>query len=390
MPKSGLKKTLRQKAEEIVTPVPAEPAELSGDEARALIHELQVHQVELEMQNEELRRAQNEIEESRSKYFELYDFAPVGYFTFNGEGIITEANLYGAGLLGVERLFLTGKPFALYMAPECKDAFHIYLRSIFKGHEPGSKEFQLAARDGREYYVTINTVLKKEKEPPECHAAVTDITERRKLEEQVKISLEEKEVLMREIHHRVKNNLQLVSSLLSIQERQSGEPGLRRALQQSRDRVRSIGRIYEMLSMSGNLTSVDCGRYITSLADELSATYSRPGIVLTITSDEISMDMNRAVPVALIVNEIATNAFKHAFPGGRAGRVDIEISTSPGNLVTLAIRDDGIGHQEEHDDVNQASLGMQIVEGLVSQLKGTMKRDRATEQGTHISVTFKN
>ena len=124
--------TLRKRAKETLRLQTENPQELSTENVQSLIHEQQVHQIELEMQNEELRRVQNELKEARNKYSDLYDFAPIGYFTFDKNGLILEVNLTGANKLGVERSFLIKKPFSLYVAFSSRNVFYLHLRQDFK------------------------------------------------------------------------------------------------------------------------------------------------------------------------------------------------------------------------------------------------------------------
>ena len=124
--------TLRKQAERTLKGRTSDLEKLSTRDIQSLVHELQVHQIELEMQNEELRRAQSEFEDSRNRYSNLYDFAPIGYFTFDKNGLILEVNLTGANILGVERSFLIKKPFSLYIAFGSRDVFYLHLRKVFR------------------------------------------------------------------------------------------------------------------------------------------------------------------------------------------------------------------------------------------------------------------
>jgi PAS domain S-box-containing protein len=173
---------LRKRAEEIVRKRigEKEPEKLSAAEARRLVHELQVHQVELEMQNEELRLSQTMLEESRSKYADLYDFAPVGYFTLDRNGVILDANLTVAALLDVERSGLIGKPFTLFITRESQDAFFLHRKRVMTREEPQTCELQLKSKDGSERFAEIESIPV---EGNTIRAAVIDVTKRKRAED---------------------------------------------------------------------------------------------------------------------------------------------------------------------------------------------------------------
>jgi PAS domain S-box-containing protein len=160
-PKKPEKKTpseLRKKAEEKLQTTITPPKGMSDKETRELIHELQVHQIELEMQNEELRKAETEIEESRSRYSDLYDFAPVGYFTFDKNGLILELNLTAAKELGVERSVLVKKPFRAYISVEDREVFNSHLQKVFKSDTRQTCEIQLKKKDGNLFYAQLESI----------------------------------------------------------------------------------------------------------------------------------------------------------------------------------------------------------------------------------------
>lgn len=170
------------------------------EDIERLIHELEVHQIELELQNEELRNAHVIIEESRTRYAELYDFAPVGYFTFDREGVIKEINLAGAKLLDVERSLLINKPFNGFIAPEFRDVFHSHRRKLFANDTKQTCELKLLKRDGTSFYASLESeaLADSEKNSTQYLSAVSDITERKRAEEIIRISYDEMEQRVQE------------------------------------------------------------------------------------------------------------------------------------------------------------------------------------------------
>jgi len=180
---------LRKRAEDALQEKTEELQELSIKDARSLIHELQVHQIELEMQNEELRRAQKELEESRDRYSDLYDFAPVGYFSFDKNGLIIEVNLTGAKKLEVERNFLVKKPFSLFISPGSKDVFYLHLRQVFSTGVRQICELKLVDKKGIQFDAILESLSVQGGNSGHCRTAISDITERKKADEDIRNAL---------------------------------------------------------------------------------------------------------------------------------------------------------------------------------------------------------
>lgn len=191
---------LREQAEEILRRNTGGLQQKSDKDVQGLVHELQVHQIELEMQNEELRRAQLELEESRNRYSDLYDFAPIGYFTFDKNGIILEVNLTGASKLGMERSFLIKKPFSLYIAPEGKDVFYLHLRQVFKTKTQQTCEIKLLSNDRIQFDARLESLFVQDSENKsgQCRTAINDITESKRAEEMLRLAHDELEIRVRE------------------------------------------------------------------------------------------------------------------------------------------------------------------------------------------------
>ncbi len=151
--------TLRRQSEERLRSQVDLPDEISTEDSDVLVHELRVHQIELEMQNEELRRSQVQLDESRMRYADLYDFAPVGYLTFDRTGLIVEANLTAAKLLGKERALILDVPFFLYVIEKDRNAFHLHLAKVFKTGERQACEVRLTTGIGEEFYARLDSIF---------------------------------------------------------------------------------------------------------------------------------------------------------------------------------------------------------------------------------------
>ncbi len=185
--------TLRKQAERALKGQIVDLQKLSTEDVQSLVHELQVHQMELEMQNEELRRTQNELEESRNRYSNLYDFAPIGYFTFDKNGHIIEVNLTGANILGIERSFLIKKPFSLYIAFSSRDVFYLHLRKVFRTNTRQTCEIKLVDKNKNQFDARLESLAVKDNGGnfSQCRTAIIDVTELKKAEEKLQRAYDE-------------------------------------------------------------------------------------------------------------------------------------------------------------------------------------------------------
>jgi len=222
-------------------------------------------------------------------------------------------------------------------------------------------------------------------------ALALESEERRQAEEQLKASLKEKEVLLKEIHHRVKNNLQIISSLLSLQAEEIRDPAALEKFRDSQARIQSMALVHEKLYQSKDLGKIDMGAYIASLAQTL--VHAQGGgqqnarIRLQVEAEEQYVTLDTAIPCGLILNELLSNALKHAFPGGRAGRIAIRFRKAAEDRFTLTVEDDGEGLPEQFDLQQSPSLGLRIVHALTDQLDGQLRMQH--NGGASFGLTFR-
>jgi two-component sensor histidine kinase/HAMP domain-containing protein len=214
-----------------------------------------------------------------------------------------------------------------------------------------------------------------------------ELVERKKAEQRITASLEEKEVMLKEIHHRVKNNLQVVSSLLNLQSRQIRDRAALEMFTESQNRVKSMALIHEKLYQSEDLARVDFTEYARNLSEYLFRAYDVNGNVeLDVEAGDVKLGINSAVPCGLIVNELVSNSLKHAFPNGSRGRISIRCYRSEKKRPVLVVGDDGAGIPDQIDVERTDSLGLQVVSTLIHQLSGTLELDRSN--GTRFTITF--
>jgi PAS domain S-box-containing protein len=219
----------------------------------------------------------------------------------------------------------------------------------------------------------------------------TDITSRKQAEEQIPASLKEKEILLQEIHHRVKNNMQVISSLLKLQADTIKDETLREAFKESQNRVRAMSMIHEKLYQLEGLARVNFRDYLTSITRYLYQSYgTHPGgIKLKTDVEDLSLDISTAIPCGLIVNELISNSIKHAFPEGRKGTITISLHPAAENTIELTVSDNGIGLPDAIDPHTTQSLGLHLVSILTEdQLKGKVTLERS--KGITFTLTFPN
>jgi len=200
-------------------------------------------------------------------------------------------------------------------------------------------------------------------------------------------SLREKEVLLREVHHRVKNNLQLIMSLLNLGISRFSDPDVSVAMQECEQKIFSIALAHEHMYESEDVTSIELRPYLSTLTTQNADLFGRIGdIAVAIECDPIFVPLDLAVPIGLITSELVTNAYKHAFPAGRTGTITIIARKTINNRVTLTVADDGVGLHDRFQDEKSTHFGIVLVQSLVQQLEGTI--ETSGSPGTSTAITF--
>jgi len=227
---------------------------------------------------------------------------------------------------------------------------------------------------------------------PAVQGTLMDITDRKKAEKRLRTSLNEKEVLLQEIHHRVKNNLQIISSLLNLQARHIQDQNFLDMFKESQNRVQSMSLVHERLYQSNDLAHINFHDYIANLADALYQSHGidNTDIALEINIKNLFLNIEMAIPCGLLINELLSNALKHAFPHTFKGKpqIKIEMNKNRDKTIDLIFSDNGIGIPEGFDIRKTESLGLELVTVLVEgQLEGNITLNR--EQGTHFHIHFK-
>jgi len=332
-----------------------------------------------------------QVEKDRSVLAAIVDSSEDAIISKNLQGLITSWNVGAEHLLGYRAVEMIGQPINRIVPPELHAEEATIMDSLRRGLSYAHFETVRLASDGRliplsltlsPIYDTSNTIIGISK-------IARDITEAKLASEQIKAALAEKEVMLKEIHHRVKNNLQVISSLVSLQSDNQTDERMRDELNDVRDRVRSMALIHEKLYQADDLAQLNFADYATSLLHSLWRSHgtlaAKARLNLELTPCELPVAA--AVPCGLILNELAGNALKHAFPHDRGGEVTVGLQhDAVTDMICLKVHDNGVGLPDGLDWRQSRSLGLRLVQILAGQLRGTVAT--GTGPGTEFQITF--
>lgn len=251
-------------------------------------------------------------------------------------------------------------------------------------------EFRLKKKSGETVWIEDHMYrVKTDSGEPYISGILIDITERKLAEQKVSQSLREKELLLKEIHHRVKNNLQVVSSLLKLQQNYVTDKKTYDVLVDSQNRVRSMALVHQKLYQSKDFSQIEFGEYVRQLTQQLVNVFRSKSndVLINVETSNAMLSIDQAIPCGLIINELVSNSLKYAFPSGCSGIINISVNHT-GNESELIIQDSGIGFPTGIDFKDTATLGLQLVNTLVGQIDGTIEMD--VKDGTIFTIKFKN
>ena len=340
---------------------------------------------------QEVARQTGEIARREKEYRLVVEEANDAFVAMDAHGHIIDVNGRTEDMFGWTREQLVGQLVSDRLMPSRHRDAHIAALQQFRqggavplmGRELQSEGLR---HDGHEFPVSVSISSVWLDEKWRFNAFMRDLTKPQAAARELKEALLEKEALLREVHHRVKNNLQVISSLLRLQSRALLDPGAIRALRESEERVVSMAMLHEHLHGPAHLGRVDFGDYLRVLTAELLRAYEGTDGRITITTDVTLPELNldQAIPLALIINELLTNALKHAFTDRDSGRIDLHISHESERAI-LRVKDDGRGFRPEGWG-SRGSIGLEIVEALSRQVGGTFSM--GDNGGTEFSLVF--
>lgn len=306
--------------------------------------------------------------------------------------------------MGTEKLTWSPEFFELFGLPSAVEpSFETWLELIhpddremamgrinhaIENHEFLENEYRIIHQDGDEIWISAlgTTYYDGKGKPLRMSGICLDITEQKIAQKGVEESLKEKDVLLREIHHRVKNNMQIVSSLINLQAHRLDDLETKTALKESQNRIKSMAMIHEKLYQSDDLSHINFADYVENMVRGLFYSYNvEEQVELVLDVDEVQLNIETAVPCGLIISELVSNSLKYAFPPSGNGKIRISLQKQ-GDEYELTLGDDGVGFPEELDYRKTESLGLQLVNTLVNQLEGEMELDRS--QGTEFKIRF--
>jgi len=292
-------------------------------------------------------------------------------------------------LLGLSPETWQKAPFwAQVIHPDDQLTFLKFLLDVSRTHEVHQIEFRLRDTQEREHWVRAAAGMEPIRNKGVVLGFLFDIHAHKHAEENAfRVMLKEKDLLLREIHHRVKNNLQVVSSLLRLQSFTSEDPALQRALKEAQERVQAIALIHQKLKHAPDFSQLDLPGYVRTLAERLVRSYASVPALIDLRVEVATLDIgpDAPVPLGLILNELVANALQHAFPPGEGGSLDIELDQDQRGWITLRVADSGQGLPEAVD-LSHGGLGFQLVQALTDQLGGSLELER--RRGASFLLTF--
>jgi PAS domain S-box-containing protein len=336
----------------------------------------------------ERKLAEEALRESEEKFRVLAQTSPTAIILIQGERIVF-ANQAASQISGYGQDALPGMMCWDLVSDDFRDQIRRRGLARLRGEQvPGRYECKILTRGGTERWVIVSGATMEYGGRPAVIITLLDITDTKLAEERIRAALTEKVVLLKEIHHRVKNNLQIISTLLDLQAESVRDEGALCAFRESQDRIRAMALVHEKLYRTENLSSIDFSGYIESLTTHLYNGYAIDSgrVSLSIDAGNVCLSIDQAIPCGLIISELVSNSLKYAFPGSAAGSISVSFREQGDGMVSLTVADSGVGLPVSVDFTASETLGLQLVRMLVKQLRGEIALDNSG--GARFSIRF--
>jgi len=341
-------------------------------QAAALLRERTTQRDDAERAERQLRDANREIERSEAFLRGIFEETPDGVLLVGHDCRVTRANAQAEQLFGYGHGELAGKPIddlLVETGPAARPLCERVRAAPLRRGLDGASQLHGRRRDGGNF--PADAMASPLRERALVILTVRDMTENWEQEEALRRTLEDKNTLLKELYHRVKNNLQLIISMFNLQVRTLPEGLARQTLQEAAGRVRTMALVHERLYQSRTLSSIALDEYVTELCDQLAvaASAAQRGIVMRVEAEPVEVGLDLAVPLGLLLNELVSNSLKHAFPEGRHGHIEVRVAREQDGAMRLSVGDDGIGLPSDFDRTRINTLGLRLVSALSGQLR---------------------
>ena len=314
---------------------------------------------------------------------QAFDRIPVAMVVVNQKGEITRLNQLAETTFGYTSIELIGQQVEMLIPSRYRPAHPGYRQGFLAETNArpmgAGRDLSGLRKDGSEFPVEIGINPVDTGEGPMILSVILDLSERKQNEKRIHDALQEKELLLEEVHHRVKNNLQVIHSLLDLQALKIKDPDLVAMLRDSQNRIRSMSMIHQTLYQSHDFAQVEFQQFLGELLPNLMDSYGMVAghVAMAIEAHHVKLPINEAIPCGLIVNELVSNALKHGFPSGQCGTVRVLMRQDDNHHIELAISNDGLGIPEHQNLERSGSLGLQLVQLLTRQLHGRLDVQRS-------------
>ncbi|MBA4264287.1 MAG: histidine kinase [Comamonadaceae bacterium] len=323
---------------------------------------------------------------------QAFDNIPVAMIVVNAQGEIVRLNRLAESAFGYSASELEGRPVEVLIPARYHGRHTGYRHGFMAETKPrpmgAGRDLSGLRKDGSEFPVEIGINPVETGEGPMVLSVILDLSERKQSERRIQDALLQKDVLLKEVHHRVKNNLQVIHSLLDLQALKIEDEGMLGMLRDSQNRIRSMSMIHQTLYQSQDFVQVEFDQFLGGLLPRLMESYASTAghVTIEVQAKDVKLPINEAIPCGLIVNELVSNALKHGFSGGRRGSIQVAVRQTETKHIEMSVSNDGHPIPEGLDLERTGSLGLQLVQLLTQQLRGVLSTQR--DQTTCFTLRF--